>query len=229
MVESASLTMLKNAAAQAKAVDAELTKDPPANATGPDEYTVDVDVMTGDQLDDLVKSQEIEVPEDWFVWDADAKRLWLKKQFGDAEEPSQYDQDPATVEYRSRLAEIAAESASGETVAQEAVVDTAEAAVAALITETAKGKKKGSKKGVKPATGTELSTDVAKTGEIVEPDVLQDMVHEIETVEGPRGQAAGRPHGGARSQPLPRGRAPVGDPGEQLVSALRDVARVHRN
>ena len=54
MVESASLTMLKNAGAKAKAVDAELDKGSAEQA-----ITVDVDNMSGEELDALINDQGI--------------------------------------------------------------------------------------------------------------------------------------------------------------------------
>ena len=59
MVESASLTMLKKAAEQNKAVEAELKKEPVAE-TPPEEdevVQVDVDTMSDDELNALVKAR----------------------------------------------------------------------------------------------------------------------------------------------------------------------------
>ena len=84
MVESASLTMLKKAAEQNKAVEAELKKEPVAE-TPPDEDErgpVDVDTMSDAELNALVKAEGIEVPDEWKSWDVVAKRSWLQTTFG---------------------------------------------------------------------------------------------------------------------------------------------------
>jgi hypothetical protein len=160
MTESASLTMLKNAGAKAKAVDAELDKSaetPAAPSTAADEVTVDVDKMSSKELDQLALDQLIKTPDGWTSWDAPAKRDWLKKTFGDDGEEAKLE----TV--------VAAEESIAKDAAAE--VDKADADKAGKKA----GKKKTASKAVAPST--------VKEGEIVEPDLLQDLVHKIETTK----------------------------------------------
>ena len=198
MVESASLTLLK-AGAKAKAVDKELEKKtpapppPPADTPADDEVTVDVDTMSSAELDGLVSEQELKVPEEWTQWQAEAKRDWLKKTFGDVEydvgEKLEVDETSNTVTTKSlsELAEQAGESAStNKATAEEAGVGVQTAvspeAVNAVVASASPAKKKAAKK----SKSTAVSTEVAKEGEIVEADVLQDLVHEIENMKEPQ-------------------------------------------
>ena len=84
MEDSASLTMLKKVGTKS-APDAkqELEKTPVTQTQTEDEVTVDVDAMSSEELDALVKQQEIDTPIEWTSWDAAGKRGWLKEQFSE--------------------------------------------------------------------------------------------------------------------------------------------------
>jgi hypothetical protein len=162
MDESASLKMLKKAnGGKAPDLKQELEKVMPAD----EEVTVDVDTMNGDQLDALVKENEIETPIEWTSWDAKGKRQWLKEQFSEDGAANTAETGEAT----------ASAAGTGPSVQQVAKAETAKAAEPDAEKPKAKSKGKGKKKGE--------VIEAAKVGEIMEPDVLQDMVHEIENLK----------------------------------------------
>ena len=156
MVESASLTMLKNAGAKAKAVDTELSKAPAEEAV-----TVDVDNMSSEELDALINEQGITPPAEWTSWDVVDKRKWLNTTFGDT--PTQKELD--------------AEAASKKVAASEAEkpVNKTDATPAEAPASKAKAKGKSKSKAV--------ATSDVKTGEIVGENPLLDMVHDIENTK----------------------------------------------
>ena len=89
MTDSASLTMLKKAGAKAQAVSEELAAPAAQAASAVDGTTsvnIDVDAMTSEQLDALCEENAVETPAEWPLWDADAKRAWLKSQFEDSDD-----------------------------------------------------------------------------------------------------------------------------------------------
>jgi len=207
MEDSASLTMLKKVGTKS-APDAkqELEKTPVTQtAQTEDEVTVDVDAMSSEELDALVKQQEIDTPIEWTSWDAAGKRGWLKEQFSEdgeaaadapaaapvAEAPKAEEPKPAKGKGKAK-----SEPKASEPKAEAAPAEAAPAAEAAPTTEAAstEGAVTGKTSVADPPTsqapkkgkgkkGTAVGTDVAKSGEIVEPDVLQDLVHEIENLK----------------------------------------------
>ena len=86
MSESASLTMLKKAAEQNKAAEAEAEeRDGCGHAPRPQKTrgTRWMSIRCPDEeLDALVAEQGIEVPDGWQSWDVAAKRSWLQTKFG---------------------------------------------------------------------------------------------------------------------------------------------------
>jgi hypothetical protein len=193
MVESASLTLLKNAG-KAKAVDKELEKQkpapPPPSAETPadDEVTVDVDTMSSAELDGLVSEQELTVPDEWTQWQAEAKREWLKKTFGEVEydvgEKIEVMSDTDPDEPPKSIAELAEQAGEPQAVAADADSNAGSTqSDVPAVQPSPKEKKKG---GSKKSKSTAVSTEVAKDGEIVAADLLQDLVHEIENMKEPQ-------------------------------------------
>ena len=162
MVESASLTMLKNAGAKAKAVDTELSKAPAEEAV-----TVDVDNMSAEELDALINDQGITPPAEWTSWDVVDKRKWLNTTFGDA---------PTEKELKDEAASPKASASEAEKPAEDTGTASASAKsdVGGVQTKP-KGKAKGKSKAV--------ATSDVKTGEIVGENPLLDMVHDIENTK----------------------------------------------
>ena len=196
MEDSASLTMLKKVGAKVAPDVKQELENPIVTQTAQteDEVTVDVDVMNSDELDALVKQQQIDTPIEWTSWDAAGKRGWLKEQFADdgataaAEAPAPA---PAPAPAKGKKGKKAEAAAPEPTAAPHAVEPATEAApitdkaIGETITAIAQAvapKGKGKKKGAEVALAT-------KSGEIVEADVLQDMVHEIENLKEPKAHA----------------------------------------
>jgi hypothetical protein len=123
-----------------------------------EEVTVDVDKMTGKQIDELVAEHEIEVPEDWKKKTVPQKKAWLKEQFEETEEG-------AAEEAPAADPETPAEEPAQEEPAAE------EANVPAKVETKAPAKKK--------ATAKKAAATVETPGE----DVLSDLVHEIENMK----------------------------------------------
>ena len=194
MEDSASLTMLKKVGAKVAPDVKQELENPIVTQTAQteDEVTVDVDVMNSDELDALVKQQQIDTPIEWTSWDAAGKRGWLKEQFADdgataaAEAPA-----PAPTAAKGKKGKKAEAAAPEPTAAPHAVEPATEAApitdkaIGETITAIAQAvapKGKGKKKGAEVALA-------AKSGEIVAADVRQDMVHEIENLKEPKAHA----------------------------------------
>ena len=215
MEDSASLTMLKKVGTKS-APDAkqELEKTPVTQtAQTEDEVTVDVDAMSSEELDALVKQQEIDTPIEWTSWDAAGKRGWLKEQFSEdgeaaadapaaapvAEAPKAEEPKPAKGKGKAKSEPKASEPKVSEPKVSEPKVTEPKAeaapAEAAQATEAAPtgGTLTGKTSVADPPTSQtpkkgkgKKGADVAtaaKAGEIVEADVLQDMVHEIENLK----------------------------------------------
>ncbi len=162
MVESASLTMLKNAGAKAKAVDTELSKAPAEEAV-----TVDVDNMSAEELDALINDQGITPPAEWTSWDVVDKRKWLKTTFGDTPTQKELDAEAASKKVAASEAEKPAEDTGSASAS-------AKSDVGGVQTKP-KGKAKSKSKAV--------ATSDVKTGEIVGENPLLDMVHDIENTK----------------------------------------------
>jgi hypothetical protein len=88
-MSTASLELLKGSPAKAMA-DEPGPDDPAATADPGDseeeEVVVDIDKLTGKELDALVKEHEVETPDGWAKMPVAAKKDWLKATFGDAAE-----------------------------------------------------------------------------------------------------------------------------------------------
>ncbi|WP_266032519.1 hypothetical protein [Brucella intermedia] len=162
-MSSASLSLLKGA--NKGAVEAEIETAKPAAQAEPEaaaeeeDVVVDVDALNDSQLDALVEENEIEVPGEWKGWQADSKRAWLKSQFEDAPEGAEAEDKP----------EPATEPEAPKEEPK------------AKAGKTAKEKKEAKAK--TPAKSKEVATSNAKAGEIMEPDILSDLVHEIENLK----------------------------------------------
>ena len=102
MSTAASLSLLKGGTPKA-AVEEQLeetTANTEAETGEEEEVEIDVDELTGAQLDALVKEHEIAVPNNWSKMKVGEKRQWLKDQFEDtgeeADEPAeQAEPEPA--------------------------------------------------------------------------------------------------------------------------------------
>jgi hypothetical protein len=161
-MSSASLSLLKGANKGAVEAEIETAKtaakaEPEAEAGDEEDVVVDVDTLNSSQLDALVEENEIEVPKEWKGWAAEGKRSWLKAQFEDA--PTE------------------AAEAEDKTEAKEEPAPKEEA-------KPAKAEKpKKETKAKAPSKSKEVATTTAKAGEIMEPDILSDLVHEIENLK----------------------------------------------
>ena len=162
MVESASLTMLKNAGAKAKAVDTELSKAPAEEAV-----TVDVDNMSAEELDALINDQGITPPAEWTSWDVVDKRKWLNTTFGDT---------PTEKELKD-------EAASKKVAASEAEKPAEDTGTASASAKSNVGGVQTKPKGKAKSKSKAVATSDVKTGEIVGENPLLDMVHDIENTK----------------------------------------------
>ena len=94
-MSTASLELLKGSPAKAMAAEPG-PDDPAATADAGDseeeEVVVDIDKLTGKELDALVKEHEVETPDGWAKMPVAAKKDWLKATFGDAAEEADPDQ-----------------------------------------------------------------------------------------------------------------------------------------
>ena len=96
-MSTASLELLKGS--QAKAVADELGPDTgPGPEAEPDEeeVVVDIDKLTGKELDALVVEHEVETPDGWSKMTVAAKKEWLKATFDDADEEEEPDEEAET-------------------------------------------------------------------------------------------------------------------------------------
>jgi hypothetical protein len=97
-MSTASLELLKGS--QAKAVADELgadVKDPaaaPGEEPDEEEVVVDIDKLTGKELDALVKEHEVETPDGWSKMPVAAKKDWLKATFDDAPDQEEGAEEP---------------------------------------------------------------------------------------------------------------------------------------
>lgn len=155
---TASLSLLKKG--NKSALAEELTK-PETATTSVETVTVDPAKMSETEIEALVAEQGIETPDTWGTLGHAAKVAWLQTTFGASEE--------------STGAEVKAAAAADEN--EGSATASASSGVGSVQQVAKLGKKTGKK------TGKTVSTDVAKTGEIMEADVLQDLVHEIETMK----------------------------------------------
>lgn len=161
-MSSASLSLLKGA--KKDALGKELTKPDKATEPPAEEVVVDIDSFTSEQLDALVEENEIETPDGWSGFDAQAKKAWLKETFEEAPAATGVEA-PASEETK----EVEASGDTADPAAHDAQTDQAAAK------PPAKAKKAGKSKAVAPSN--------AKTGEVMEPDVLSDLIHEIENMK----------------------------------------------
>lgn len=164
-MSTASLNLLKGAKKKALEDEVETPKKEeavadtaaaPAEAEG-EEVKVDVDKLTGKEIDSLVSENEIAVPGDWKKMKVDEKRSWLKKEFND-------DGGAAT------------EEAPAEAKAEEPA-PAAEEAPAEEAKPAAKSNVKIGKK------GTAVAKSTVKEGEIIGPDKIGDIAQEIENMK----------------------------------------------
>lgn len=180
----ASLTLLKGA--KQSAVDTELGKSlPPPIGQSPNfpgtvltngdlqapaetEEVIDVDKLNGAQLDKLVKDNEVEVPTNWSKMKVAEKRAWLKTQFEEAVEEPDTEPEVKTIEQ-------IANATGGLPVAEPEAPLVAEEIDTTEVVPAPPKKAKVSKSKAVAIAG--------KDGEIVDPDVLVDLVQEIENMK----------------------------------------------
>ena len=180
---TASLSLLKKG--NKAALNDELTKAPVAVIVDtvvaePEENTVvDITKMSEVEIDAMVAEQGIETPADWVALDLKGKVTWLEATFGASEESTGAEVKAAAAADAGTTQELAAAHAILVGVASDgdAITDEAE--------QIAKVKAKGKKK----AKGTAVEASATKSGEIVGPDVLADIVHEIENLKEPEALA----------------------------------------
>jgi hypothetical protein len=174
---AASLSLLKGG--KKNTVADELEKAPAqAEEAAPeaveDETVVEVDDLSAEELDALVAEQEIETPAEWSSWDEGGKRQWLKEQFDEApDEEAAPEPEPVKAEEPKSKAKPKPEPKTIEEVAD---------ANGGLPVEAETKAEEPAPK-PKKAKGKAVAVSTTKEGEIVEPDVLQDLVHEIENMK----------------------------------------------
>jgi hypothetical protein len=174
-MNAASLSLLKGGNPAAEEV-----LPPPVGADPEDaEATIDVDLLDNAELDTLVQDYEIQTPEDWKNFDAEAKRDWLKTQFDDGSEEAAAEAPPPAPE--PKAAKKPAKTAKPKPEAVATPVAETPAAPEPAATEVAVAD---------PPAPTAASTKVvstksAKSGTVTSKgdDVLSDLIHEIETLK----------------------------------------------
>ncbi|MBY0560040.1 hypothetical protein [Hyphomicrobium sp.] len=157
-MSAASLSLLTGG--KKAAIDEELGSAPAAATaatTGaPEEgVEVDIDVLSAEEVEQVVKDFSLDVPQDWASLTLEGKKVWLKSQAEDAPEAA------AATPQEFKCAGVVQTTGKPE-----------------------KPKKEKAAKAAKPkSTGTEVAlTQQAVDGEIVAADALTDLVHEIETM-----------------------------------------------
>ena len=185
MSKAASLSLLEGG--KKSTVGDELAKPaapPVAIVAAPEPSTpVDIEKMTSAQLDELCKAEKVPTPVGWTKMKLVDKRTWLYSYEAGpdvAEAPaSDLHEQHQVAEAAKDIAEDAANSLSPtalvEAVAETAALDTQVAVVEAKAKKPAKGK------AVSKATGNV---------EVMSPDALSDLVHEIENLDQKHALAA---------------------------------------
>ena len=166
---AASLSLLKGAKKtadpapeEAKQVEEVATTATDTEASSEEGVTVEVENMTGKQLDELVKEHAIDTPDTWAKMKVGEKRAWLNEQFGDD----------------------AGEGTEAEDKAEPETAAHTEATVEEKVEAKAEEAPKTTAKKGKAKAATAVSTAVAKAveGEIVGSDVFSDLVFQIENM-----------------------------------------------
>jgi len=164
MSTAASLSLLKGgkkAAIEDELETAPIAEEAEADSPEADEETVvvDVDTMSGEELDALVQEYEIEVPANWKKMKVDQKRAWLKEQFEETDEAEPAEETPAPAEDEPQAAPVAEEPVAVE--------------------------EEPAPKKAKKTSKTKAVAKAPKSGSIEVPgeDVLSDLVHEVENMK----------------------------------------------
>ncbi len=198
---AASLSLL---AGGKSAVGDELKKpDIEAQAPAVDEITeaeVDIDVMTSEQLDALVKKEKVKTPTGWAKLAVQAKRDWLYAQYapkadeagdGAAAEAGVATESAAELAAETKMSAEPSETAKAKPKAEPNVIaaivpkDETESGVelTKAINETV-AEDKGTEVAIaKPKGKAKAVAKAALNGEVVSPDALTDLVHEIENLK----------------------------------------------
>ncbi len=141
-----------------KAAEQKQAEAAPETAQAAADDKIEIQKMTGTQLDALVKEHSLEVPETWAKMKVQEKKDYLEKKYGDGAQAE---------------ADTPAETAAAETPATETKAEAeVEQAPAQEVAVTSGKKKTTGKAAVK-----------ALQGEIVAPDMIEDMAHEIENLK----------------------------------------------
>lgn len=174
---------------------------------GEESIEIDPDALTEEQIDEVVSEYGLETPSNWKKLNLDQKRDWLKSQAeeddgsaatpnpvidagpvikdGDIietvspENPTQAEKVKEVHAKAEKKAKAEPKKKSEPEIKQGGGLVVPLAASGPTITEEASTKPAKAKKEKK--TGTAVSTQVAKEGEIVQ-DVIVDLVHEVETL-----------------------------------------------
>jgi len=199
-MSTASLSLLKKGKKDALGDELAKEETPLPSAAAPAEpvvaetdetVTVDIENMTEAQLDEFVVVQGIETPSDWPSMTHAIKIGWMQATFGgdDGDKPQETGtlSQPALTEAATNTLEEIANKHGGLAVKAEGAVT--DKAIGETITAMAEAVGAKPKKG-KKAKGTEVLAEVAKQGEVVGPDILSDLVHEIETMKEKEALAA---------------------------------------
>lgn len=160
------------AKAKQPAPEPEAAPEPEETEAGEEQVTIEVEKMSSKELDALVAEHEIEVPDEWKKWPVAKKRSWLNEQFGNSEdtEAATEASDEAQEAVSEAPAEAQPETADGEETGATVAENTPSPAE-----KPAKGKASKSK-ALAPAAK-------ALEGELMAPDALSDLVHEIENLK----------------------------------------------
>lgn len=170
-MSSASLSLLKGA--NKAPVEEETPVETAAEGGEEEQVTVDPDTMTAKEIDALVASYGIEVPENWPKMKLAQKRTTLKEMFASGD-------DEGEGEAETAAETVAEEPAPEPTPAPKATGKKATPAKAAVEDAEVEQVEAAPAK----ATGKAVATSKAKTGtvETTGDDMLADIIHEIESL-----------------------------------------------
>lgn len=115
---------------------------------------IEINDMSSEELDQLVKDNSIETPAEWTGWDAQGKKDWLNATYGTTDQPAEATETAGTA---TAEATVADEPAQGTEVAAPA------------------------KTTAKPPTSKKAAK--ALSGEVIVPDSLSVMVQEVENLK----------------------------------------------
>ena len=145
--------------------------------------------MSSAELDGLVSEQELQVPEEWTQWQAEAKREWLKKTFGDVEydvgEKIEVMSDTDASEPPKSLAELAEQAGEPprSTLTRSGSAAGSTQSASRRFSHRPKRRRRAAARSPSPRRYRPRSPRTARSSR---PTLLQDLVHEIENMKEPQ-------------------------------------------